>query len=225
MDDNNVYEFKFRLFDFITTKSFQREAYTISPAALDRAFKKCKYVPRSPCLYRPLADALNNNFDNLNEACMFLSHVLHRTKGLKFHEDPLYEIDRQTVQHKYSGPLGYPNKSYHGRGYLMIKHPDNYLRLSVAMGMGDRLLRDPDLIIKDKQLCLSTAVCYWRLIIRRMRNMCDRSFWMSADGVFNIDKEEPSSQVRKETYNLYFKVATLFEVRDVLIETKLYYKP
>ncbi|KAM0674321.1 hypothetical protein GVAV_002398 [Gurleya vavrai] len=225
MDDTNVLDCKTGLLSWIIPYSIYREDFLISPIAINNALSICGYKKRSPCLVTPLSDALNNSFDNLNEVCMFLSHIIYRTKGFTIYEESEAEEYPNEVRAKYTTEISFENKSYHGRGYLMLKYPENYLDISINLGMNDLLLKNPDLISKDKKLRLISAINFYKEVVMKQKYVHLISFWPSVNILYNkLEKREATIEEKKEIYDIYVKIAKFFNVKDIIIEKGFNYK-
>ena len=96
-----------------------------------------------------------------NQIAAFLANVCQETDWLK-------TLEEYGTEHyfRYGAPGGdgvylLDEWRYHGRGYIMLTWSDNYRAAGKAIGVGDRLVNEPDLLANDKELAARTAVWYW----------------------------------------------------------------
>lgn len=55
---------------------------------------------------------------------------------------------------KYGEPVEYDGvlRVYYGRGFVQLTHLGNFLKMGKELGLGDKLARDPDLLLRDYEL-------------------------------------------------------------------------
>ncbi|CAF1343350.1 unnamed protein product [Adineta ricciae] len=97
---------------------------------------------------------------NNDEAAVFLAHVFHETDGLK----TVREYCAPGCGTNYAGSWcsikGKPNKLYYGRGWFQLSWPCNYHAAGRSLGVD--LLSDPDLIEKQQDLAVKTAIWFYK---------------------------------------------------------------
>ena len=96
-----------------------------------------------------------------NQIAAFLANVCQETDWLKTLEE---YGDEQYFRYGPPGGDGVyllDEWRYHGRGYIMLTWSDNYRAAGHAIGVGDRLVNEPDLLANDKELAAKTAVWFW----------------------------------------------------------------
>ncbi|KAM0673056.1 hypothetical protein GVAV_003402, partial [Gurleya vavrai] len=109
--------------------------------------------------------------------------------------------------------------NYHGRGYLMLKYPENYLETSINLGINDSLLKNPDLISKDKKLRLISAINFYKEVVMKQKYVHLISFWPSVNILYNkLEKREATIEEKKEIYDIYVKITKFFNVKDIIGE-------
>jgi predicted chitinase len=106
--------------------------------------------------------AFSNNGDmtlRKREAAAFLANIGHETGDLVYVE----EINRSNVYCNWGACGGCPagDRSYYGRGPIQLTWNCNYLAAGQALGLGDRLLREPWLVAQDASIAWKTAVWFW----------------------------------------------------------------
>jgi hypothetical protein len=145
----------------------------MSKAAFDAAFAGDRAgTPVNPLLansYDDLAETLNDpRFsrigregsadDRKREIAALLAHVAHETGGLAsiVERSPIgdYCVPDQTY------PCA-PGKTYIGRGPIQFTGNVNYGQGSQYLGLGDMLLKNPDLVAQDPKLAWRTSLFFW----------------------------------------------------------------
>jgi hypothetical protein len=95
------------------------------------------------------------------EVAAFLANVAHET-GFLVH---IEEINKQVMCQNWSGDpdCNYcpPGKMYFGRGPLQLSWSGNYCQASKGLGLGVRLLNEPELVAQDASISWGTALWFW----------------------------------------------------------------
>ena len=105
--------------------------------------------------------------ENLNYSAKRLLQVFPKYfKTLE--EAKLYEFKAQKIANKvYANRMGNGDEAsgdgykYRGRGLIMLTGKNNYKDFSIWCGKGDLFVREPDLVIKNKEYTVLTAFYYW----------------------------------------------------------------
>ena len=105
--------------------------------------------------------------ENLNYSAKRLLQVFRRYfKTLE--EAKLYEFKAQKIANKvYANRMGNGDEAsgdgwkYRGRGLIMLTGKNNYKEFSKWLGIGDMLVKKPDLILENKEYTALTAFYYW----------------------------------------------------------------
>ena len=61
---------------------------------------------------------------------------------------------------------------FRGRGPIQITGKNNYTQCSYFLFDDDRLIKDPDLLLKEKKICIMSACWYWE--VRKINKYCDK---------------------------------------------------
>lgn len=56
--------------------------------------------------------------------------------------------------------------TYRGRGLIQLTWKDNYAAIGRAIGLRNKLVEDPDLIIRDHDVGMKVALAYWKARVR-----------------------------------------------------------
>lgn len=67
---------------------------------------------------------------------------------------------------KYVDKVGLPGKSYYGRGYIQLTWGANYKAASQALGLGNQLLNNPEIVAKDTKIAMLVSVWFWEARVR-----------------------------------------------------------
>jgi predicted chitinase len=62
---------------------------------------------------------------------------------------------------------------FRGRGLIQLTGRSNYTRASAALGLGDRLVEQPQLVEHDLNIAISAALWYWT--DKKINTVCERS--------------------------------------------------
>ncbi|XP_043503233.1 acidic endochitinase SP2-like [Polistes fuscatus] len=191
----------------------------IDKSDVQDALKRLNYDPRTPYLDAIVKEA-NDSFDDKNEAVMFLAQTAHETHGFFYIEERDYLGKPGKIATQYG--TGAPGKSYHGRGFIQLTWPDNYRAASRALGMGDRLYRNPELVSQDISLAARVSSWYWRDRVRpKAGNM--RKFGLTTKAIngalecrgLNVDQS-------KNRYRIYKAIARATGVENLASECGCY---
>ncbi|KAI4495990.1 hypothetical protein M0802_008205 [Mischocyttarus mexicanus] len=182
----------------------------IDEETITRVLKDMGFYP-VPSYVTAIVDEANNVFDDENEAVMFLAQTAHETGGFRYIEEIDYAGSNQIAA---AYGYGAPGKSYHGRGFIQLSWPDNYKQASQALGMGDQLYQQPELVVKNLKIAAKVSSWYWMSRVRPMAgNM--RQFGLTTKAINgalecrgqNVDKS-------KRRYNIYKKLANAVGIRN-----------
>ncbi|UJR34723.1 hypothetical protein I4U23_027500 [Adineta vaga] len=97
---------------------------------------------------------------NKDEAAVFLAHVFHETDGLKAAREYCAPGCGSNYAGSWCSINGKPNKLYYGRGWFQLSWPCNYNAAGKALGVD--LLSDPDLVEKQQDLGVKTAIWFYK---------------------------------------------------------------
>lgn len=190
----------------------------VSRSSVKSALEDLGYHPVSSYL-NAIVEEANDTFGDKNEAVMFLAQTAHETGGFRYIEEIAYAGSGR-IASEYG--TGAPGKSYHGRGFIQLSWPDNYRQASSALGMGDRLYRNPELVVQDLSIAAKVSSWYWRSRVRPMAgNMSQFGLTTKAiNGALecrgqNVDKS-------KNRYRIYKAIARATGVRNLSSECGCY---
>lgn len=93
-----------------------------------------------------------------NQIAAFLAIICQETDWLKTLEEYGDYDYWQYLVHNSGDPNAW---MYHGRGYIQLTWEDNYRAAGQGIGVGERLVNEPQLLATDKELAAKTAVWYW----------------------------------------------------------------
>jgi hypothetical protein len=99
-------------------------------------------------------DAVNRRL----EAAAFFSNVAHETDQLGIVEEKNCEGDHTCTQYGGTSPSGL---TYHGRGPIQLTWPANYTSASNALGLGQTLVNNPELVATDPAVSWKTGFWFW----------------------------------------------------------------
>ena len=95
------------------------------------------------------------------EAAMALAQFLHESAGLTAKRE--WACKETQCPGSYTGAgCEAPGQYYYGRGYIQLSWCYNYRDASQGLGLGDTLLKNPDLVATNEQYAWDTAFWFWK---------------------------------------------------------------
>jgi putative chitinase len=102
-------------------------------------------------------------------------------KGAEYVANIIYMVERKLLD-----PQPGDGWKYRGRGLKQLTFKDNYLRASKAFFGDDRLVKDPDLVIKDKNIAVETGAWYFKT--KNISDYADKKAWGECGAIVNAGK-------------------------------------
>jgi predicted chitinase len=93
---------------------------------------------------------------------MLKADANNRKREIGFLSQAVIETDYFRTFEEYGKGAGKPYFPYYGRGIHQLTWRDTYAKCSRALFSDDRLVRDPDLILKDIEVNVSATAWFWR---------------------------------------------------------------
>jgi predicted chitinase len=130
----------------------------VTEQIVNKVMSKMNYKPK-PEYVKAIVSVVNSKMKDKNIAAMFLAQCAFESGGFQYIEEIAC-----AGGNKCSGQYGSgaPGKSYHGRGFIQLSWPDNYKKAGQALGMGDKLYQDPDMVAKDPKLGAEVSIWFWK---------------------------------------------------------------
>ncbi|XP_055340396.1 uncharacterized protein LOC129589607 isoform X2 [Paramacrobiotus metropolitanus] len=166
------------------------------------------YAAPSDALYESFISAAQKaKIASKRELAMFLANILHGSNGLATTEEygPPYTPAEQDPEH--------PERSYHGRGYLMLRGFPNYKTVSTGLYGDDRLVKNPDLV-SEEAAAWDTAGWFWGNKVHGQDAVQQGQFGASHKIVHGGDGCGTSLR-QYERYEVYKKILAVFEPNEV----------
>lgn len=126
-----------------------------------------------------------------NQIAAFLANVCQETDWLKTLEEYGGYDYWQYLVHMSGDAHAW---MYHGRGYIMLTWADNYRAAGWGIGVGDRLVNEPNLLATDKELAAKTAVWYWTS--RHCGPYADREDFEAVCSLINRGQARPTGPIK-----------------------------
>ncbi|KAM0679326.1 hypothetical protein BDAP_000193 [Binucleata daphniae] len=200
----------------IKKEQFVKEDFNISVDEFNLVLVKCGYKKIDDDLAKTIIKYLAKGTNNLNEASMLLAHMIHETGGFVYREELFALNNPEEAKKAYSGEKGLKSKSYHGRGFIMLSYPDNYMNASIGLGMDDTLLKQPEMVAESDELCIRTALWYWNNVVKKSRNVCDNNFNASTLEINGpIERTGEGRKKAKHRLDLYQTIAKELKVKNI----------
>lgn len=190
---------------FFKQPKFRKERFDITPIIINGVIIECGYDSKSLSSLDSLSNMLNT-LSSRNEVSMLLAHIFHETGGLMYNEE-------QNPDNRYFNEI--KKQSYHGRGYLMLSYIYNYHKASNELGLGDRLVNNPDLVKEDKY-AVETTYWYWKKVVLKNTKVCDTNFGESTIEINgNLEGTDEGKEMARHRFELYKKIATYLKVDKI----------
>jgi predicted chitinase len=93
---------------------------------------------------------------------MIKADANNRKREIGFLSQAVIQTDYFRTFEEYGKGAGKAYSPYYGRGIHQLKWRDTYAACSQALFSDDRLVRDPDLILKDIQMNITATAWFWR---------------------------------------------------------------
>jgi putative chitinase len=90
------------------------------------------------------------------------------------------------VERKLLDPQPGDGWKYRGRGLKQLTFKDNYLRASKAFFGDDRLVKNPDLVVTDKNIAVETGCWYFKT--KNISEYADKKAWGECGALVNAGK-------------------------------------
>ncbi|KAJ8684241.1 hypothetical protein QAD02_020033 [Eretmocerus hayati] len=216
---------QFDIFGYVASAA---RVYRMSKAPLItqdelRSAAKSGGYPEPPSgLHQLLVDATQDDFDR-EELAMLLAQMMYESEGFQKLENRDAAVDPGDGTYNVAG-VGLPEKSYHGRGLIKLAWADNYKAASEALGLGDQLLKQPELVADNLEYGLLTSVWYWREVVRAECAGSPNTFGLTTRAMLNgpVECSGGFNQQAYDRYQLYLKVAGAMGIQNKASECGCY---
>ncbi|KAG0418750.1 Endochitinase EP3 [Dictyocoela roeselum] len=166
---------------------------------------------------------VSENFDNEQEAAMFMAQLMHESGGFMHTEEIACKDNPSSCAAQYDDGTGVPGKSYHGRGYIQLSWAENYRAAGEALGLGDQLVQHPELVAEDPEIAMDVSIWYWKERVANQPGYDPNSFGTTTKAINgalectgqNVDKS-------KQRYEYYSEIADAMGIEDKASEAGCY---
>ncbi|WEL39531.1 endochitinase [Encephalitozoon hellem] len=201
------------------TKSSGGGGVNISSDQLTQAMTKLGYSPK-PEYIDAVVSRVNEKFNDMNEATMFIAQCAHESGGYQYIEE-IACAGGTSCAGQYG--TGAPGKSYHGRGFIQLSWPDNYKAAGEALGLGDELYNNPEKVAEDPNLGADVSIFYWETRVANAPGVKENHFGATTKAIngalectgSNVDKS-------KKRYEIYKALVEAFGVSNPADESGCY---
>nr|ALV66651.1 putative endochitinase 2 [Spalangia endius] len=191
----------------------------ISENEFNSAVTACGYSRPGREVYRHFANE-TTSFSR-GELAMFLAQLIHESGGFQYKEEIAYAGNNH--HNAYVDNVGLPGKTYHGRGYIQLTWGANYKACSEGLGMGDYLLRHPEVVARDTEMAVKVSVWYWKARVRPQIRGQEDCFGATTNAINGaIECSGGFNQQAYNRYQKYLKVADAMNIRNKARENGCY---
>nr|ALV66648.1 putative endochitinase 3 [Melittobia sp. EOM-2016] len=198
---------------------YSAEAATVSQAEFNAAVTKNGYKAPSTEVYRNFVEGASKY--SKEEQAMFLAQLLHESAGFRYTEE-LKCLTGNKCAGKYVDKVGLSGKKYYGRGYMQLTWGANYKAASQALGLGDKLLREPELVATNKKYAMLVSVWFWDARVRPVLGSSNQ-FGRTTKAINGGECKYPKYHSRAQNrWKIYLKVAEAFSIKNKAEESGCY---
>nr|ALV66643.1 putative endochitinase 1 [Melittobia sp. EOM-2016] len=176
--------------------------------------------PGDNSIYTYLSKATNKY--SRNELAMFLAQLIHESGGFQFREEIACKNTKCPGQ--YVDKVGLPGKYYYGRGFIQLTWGANYKAASQALGLGDKLLRNPDLVASNTKYAVDVSTWYWQKNVRpALKGANKNKFGVTTKAINGaIECSGGPNKNAARRYQIYLKVADALKIKNKAKENGCY---
>ncbi|KAJ8684216.1 hypothetical protein QAD02_020008 [Eretmocerus hayati] len=192
----------------------------ISESEFNAAVTSCGSPTPSPDIYPHFADG-TKDFSR-EELAEFIAQLIHESGGFRYREEQAC-LTGDRCAGSYIDNVGLPGKSYHGRGFIQLTWGANYKAASEALGLGDQLLREPELVSNNVKIAVDVSTWYWRDRVRPQVASKKGQFGATTRAINGaIECSGGFNQRASNRYQCYLKVADALKITNKDAENGCY---
>ena len=161
----------------------ERVAAFVGNVGVETSWKNIEETVKYKAEY--LFDKLNpgrKRFATLEDAQAAVS------KGAEYVANIIYMVERKLLD-----PQPGDGWRYRGRGLKQLTFKDNYLRASKAFFGDDRLVKNPDLVVTDKNIAVETGCWYFKT--KNISEYADKKDWGACGSLVNSGKPNADPKI------------------------------
>lgn len=161
----------------------ERVAAFVGNVGVETSWKNIEETVKYKAEY--LFDKLNpgrKRFATLEDAQVAVS------KGAEYVANIIYMVERKLLD-----PQPGDGWRYRGRGLKQLTFKDNYLRASKAFFGDDRLVKNPDLVVTDKNIAVETGCWYFKT--KNISEYADKKDWGACGSLVNSGKPNADPKI------------------------------
>lgn len=110
------------------------------------------------------------------------------SKGAEYVANIIYMVERKLLD-----PQPGDGWRFRGRGLKQLTFKDNYMRASKAFFGDDRLVKNPDLVVTDKNIAVETGCWYFKT--KNIAEYADKKLWAECGSLVNSGKPNADPKI------------------------------
>lgn len=186
------------------------EGINISQDQFSRACTENGYPAPSRAQYDSLLAGLpKGGITTQVEAAMAVAQFMHESDGYQAKRE--YRCQNDGCPNEYRTPgCDQPGQYYFGRGYIQLTWCYNYKATQEHLGLGNKLVEDPDSVAREEQLAWDAAMSFWARNVHNAPGVQDGQFGAATNAINGGLECHGGSTTPGIRFDRYVKIHRIF---------------